>query len=314
MRKNSFFKNLLNDWPYKLICLVLASVIFGFHYITSLGQRSFSVPVIVQNFGQMVPATPFQKIVKVSFRGMKEDIAKITENDFKVYLNMDSFSKEGIYMAPLQIVLDGALMEFDPLEVRIKPDIVQVSLQENVVKEVSVESDFTGFCAPGYVVSKFSITPQRITVNGPRSFLNDLQSIKTIPIDVNDRKESFFVSIPISTANEFITPTDFHSVDIYVEIVPEIIERNITGIPIYVANLNADFAAEELTEKLSVRIKGSEAVVQNAASLEVRAVVDCLQITAAGKYTLPVHVVFPDGFEAVEQKPLEVELQITKAR
>jgi len=85
-------------------------------------------------------------------------------------------------------------------------------------REVTVEAKPEGKPAPTFEVKDVVATPGKIKIQGPVSYLNEIEKL-TVPISVEGRRESFDVSpAPLSTLDRNIQPLG--TINVHVEIVP----------------------------------------------------------------------------------------------
>lgn len=70
--------------------------------------------------------------------------------------------------------------------VSYSPAILSLRLEEFIERKVSVKPTLQGNVATGQMVSKVEVDPPQITVAGPRSVIEELDSIPTEPFDTQD--------------------------------------------------------------------------------------------------------------------------------
>ena len=75
-----------------------------------------------------------------------------------------------------------------PKEVKVvafNPRIVLIRLDEVIERYVTVSPTFIGSTAAGYEISGVETTPSKVAVTGPKSVLSRVDSVGTVPIDIN---------------------------------------------------------------------------------------------------------------------------------
>jgi hypothetical protein len=70
MNLDSRISKLLENWPAKVISLVVAIFIMFLYNLTRLDQRLITVPLNISEGRSYVPATEYPKTVRVTIRGV----------------------------------------------------------------------------------------------------------------------------------------------------------------------------------------------------------------------------------------------------
>jgi len=84
----------------------------------------------------------------------------------------------------------------------IQPSRIAIRIEAVEEKEITVKADTYGEIPEGYEIYSETITPTKIRVRGPASFIRTLSSVSTERIDLSNRTEDFTVKqIPVSVAN-----------------------------------------------------------------------------------------------------------------
>jgi len=78
-----------------------------------------------------------------------------------------------------------------PVGVRVVgyyPPQINIQIEEIIERYVPVSPSLKGSTAPGYEVASVKPTPAKIAVSGPRSLVNQLETVGTDPIDIEGLK------------------------------------------------------------------------------------------------------------------------------
>ena len=84
-------------------------------------------------------------------------------------------------------------------------------------------------------------------------------------------------------------------------------EYDLKADAIQVQGLSSDLRVSYNKEKISIRVKGTEANLNALKVEDIKAVIDLTGKTA-GEYTLPVTITLPEGYEQVEEVQATVQL------
>jgi YbbR domain-containing protein len=203
-----FFKHVirkifLEDWLLKLVALVITFALW-------LGVTGLSTPTTTRMTG--VPLTlrfsnntevtnsPIQE-VDIVISGDKRKIAQINKNDLIVSIDLtDVIPGERV----IQLTPENVSVEL-PTGVRleeIQPNKIAVKLESVEEKDVAVKTETQGEIPEGFEVYSEIITPAKVRVRGPASFIRSLTSLTTEKIDLANRNADFTArQIPVNVSN-----------------------------------------------------------------------------------------------------------------
>ena len=124
---------------------------------------------------QGLALAPNQTInVNLSIEGSSADVYKINKDDFKIEIDLSEYAlKAGDNFIPVNIVES-------PSNITIKNDsglAAKVRLEELTKKEVAVEARIDVAAKVNYYVAPAEINPETITVSGPKSLVDQVNSL-----------------------------------------------------------------------------------------------------------------------------------------
>jgi len=199
-----FLDKILEKWPVKVISLITAIIITVFYRMSTLETRSFSVPLKLETNNLFVPSSSFIDTVRVSLRGEADSIHLIPEKDIEAFIDLNKFSSEGSYSIPVQIRKKDSALEIEPLEIKVMPAEIPVTLEQKIVRNIPVYPVFRGTIAHGYELTSQSIIPGSVTAEGPRSILENQHDFLTETIDLEGRYGNFSIFINIINENPLV--------------------------------------------------------------------------------------------------------------
>ena len=197
MNKNKLLHLVIDKWPVKVLSLAAAIVISIFYRMSTLETRFFTVPLRIESNDTFTPVNFLVTGVRISLRGEAEGIQPILEDDIEAYIDLSRYTSEGSYRAPVQIRKKGSALGIEPLEISVLPIEIPVILELRVRQSIPVFPVLRGTPAEGYELTNQMIIPDRITVEGPRSALNELIGFNTETIDLERRFEDFTARVNI---------------------------------------------------------------------------------------------------------------------
>jgi YbbR domain-containing protein len=176
-------KLLFENWGIKLLSMALAVSLW--FYVTSKGktEMTLTVPLELRNIPQdMAVVGNVAGSLDVRVQGQENVLRDITVGK-KVYGVLDlSLTKVGENVVPISP--DEIRRPSGVTVMHISQSEVKVKLEPLVRKIFHLRPILHGIPAAGYRVRKIAVTPSRIMVEGPESVIETLESLQTMPIDV----------------------------------------------------------------------------------------------------------------------------------
>jgi YbbR domain-containing protein len=185
-------KLLFDNWGIKLVSLGLSLTLW--FYVTSKGktEMTLTVPLELRNIPQgMTVVGDVPGSLEMRVQGQERVLRDI------------SIGKKVIG------ILDLSMTKVGENTVRISPDdirrpagvtVTYMSLSETKVrleplvrKTLRLKPILHGAPAAGYRLAGITVTPPKITVEGPENVISTLVILQTMPIDVQDSEESVTV-------------------------------------------------------------------------------------------------------------------------
>lgn len=312
MKIKPLLEKLRHNWPIKALCVVIACLFYLFNRYTSLEQKSVPVTLKVLQEGEMVSSTHIPSSVSVTIRTSAENITKITAENILAQLDLSWITQEGTYDVPISIDLPSNIVEMNPLQVTVYPEKVKVRLERNLVSAVKIVPQFAGNPTEGYVVDSFQSDPEFVSIYGPRSIVQTVESISTEPILIDDKNSSFSQRTKLMNINRMIKVMDLEECDIKVNMDYQEGIQEFRNLSIVLKNLSPAFECDSRTTG-SVTLRGPRLIMEDWTPNPDTLSVDLSEITEPGEYTLPVSVLIPQEFH-LESVSLENIRLVVKER
>jgi YbbR domain-containing protein len=184
-------------WPVKVLSVAAALIISIFFRMNTLESRFFSVPLRIESVNELVPASSYPQLVRVSLRGEPNSLNPVLEEDIEAYVDLTKYTNEGSYRIPIHIRKKGSALGVDALEISVEPIEIHIKLEEKISRNIDVSPVFRGSLAEGYELINQHIVPTSIIAEGPRSSMESIIEFVTGTIDLDGRFEDFSVYINI---------------------------------------------------------------------------------------------------------------------
>jgi YbbR domain-containing protein len=301
----------LDNYPLKLLSLVLAVALFSIVHSDQDAQRSMYIDVVAllpprKSDKLLVSALPAQ--VKVTLRGSRSRIAALQHDDFAP-LQMDLRETGRRYYFFDQSAIDVA----GPVQVvGIEPSSVELIWRARAEHKVPVRAKLRGTPEEGYWVRKpLVISPATVTISGPKDEVDAVTEVFTDDIAIDGMGEGAHERrIQLEPLSGHLIYAEQNSVSVHIDVVAEQGERTLRHLD--VAVLGAGEAALRPTA-VAVTLRGP---VRSLADIEPEQIVPFVELpaaVAAGVEVLEVKVRdIPAGFTVERIAPANVIAKRTR--
>ena len=300
MKANQFFNKILDKWPVKVICLIIAIALYLFHQASLTEKRSFVIPLTLVEEGAVMHTGDYTSNVTVTVRANTEEISSVHSNDLTAYVSLNDIAKNGEYNLPVKVKVSDEIKGFDPFEVKVKPETIKLRAETKDLKFIPVEASIVGEPEHGYEVTDVTVEPAFVEVVGPETIIENTKKIYTQMIDVSElaKKETF--QVEYRTVNKMLTVKQPAAFEVTVMIEPMEMERTIEDIEINVVSLKEGLFLQDDLEPIEVTLVGTVPVLENYTPTKRFVTLDLQKVTAPGEYDLPLVFNVPSYLELKE--------------
>ena len=300
MKANQLFDKILDKWPVKVCCLIIAISLYLFHQASLTEKRSFVIPLQLIEEGAVMHTGDYTSNVTVVIRANTEQISSIHTNEIQAFVNLNSLAKSGEYTLPVKVKVTDEIMSFDPFEIKVKPEYIKIKVEPKDLKYIPLEASVVGEPAHGYEIKSVSIEPSELEVTGPLSIIENTNKIYTEKIDVEGLTKNETFEVAYKTLNKLLSVKETEPLQVTVNIEPAIMERTIENIVVNVTGLNEKFFLENDIPDVSVTLQGTVPVLENYSPGKRFVSLDLQSIKEEGEYDLPLNYNIPSYFGLLE--------------
>lgn len=183
---------LFDNWGIKIVSLGFALTLW--FYVTSKGKTEMTliVPLELRNIpADMAVVGNVAGSLEVRIQGQERILRDITVVDKMVGvidLSMTKVGENTVHISPDDIKRPAELTV-----THMSLSEIKVKLEPLVRKSFRLMPVLHGAPSAGHRIAKIVIIPPRITVEGPESRMTALSQLQTMPIDIQDAKETVTV-------------------------------------------------------------------------------------------------------------------------
>ena len=192
---NFFTKNT----TLKVISLILAIILWVFVKSKSGGEVGLVVPLEFYRVpSNLIVTNVTDEAINVRITGSVIQLQRLPTREIRARIDL-SRARPGTNS--FDILPDNFNISKDLDIIQISPSSVKVELDHVIEKMVHVKPVVEGKPARGYRVSKITVEPPFITLQGAEGQLKKLKEIMTEEVNVSDLKETVEVEVPLRIAD-----------------------------------------------------------------------------------------------------------------
>jgi len=175
-------------------------------------EKNFTINIEHVNTSELIDVQNRPDTVRLLVRGTTEVIAKISEKDFGINVDL----KDVTASTNLTMFTEDHMTHPDGIEIiSVTPKIFEVIVREFMYKEVPVRVLYTGRLPNGVALLDRQITPEKVRIFG---YKTELQNIDTVycsrKIDLSGIQENTVIKLPLEKSAEILRFEGVDSVDV----------------------------------------------------------------------------------------------------
>lgn len=134
--------------------------------------------------------------VEVKVRGPRSAVGELNPEGVEAYVDLTQVTEAGEYRLPVRVRVPQGMRV-----VSVQPDEVVVGVDVVARRQVPVEVVLQGTPAPGAVLGQPSVQPAQVTVQGPRSLVQQVQRA-WVAVDVTGLRSSLTQSLRVRVEDQ----------------------------------------------------------------------------------------------------------------
>ncbi len=224
-------KFIFHNWHWKILSIVAAFTFWMWWTSEESIIQFHQVPLKIQNLSSNYDLSgEFVNSVTLSVKGPSQTLGKMKSSDLNVKLNLSEV-KLGENTIPLNS--ENVTLPFGTNLEKISPSLIVLNIERKEKKSVPVKPDYEGEPLKGFVLSGFEIIPTHVTIEGPASQVEAVESASTEKINLKGRKESYTVSVNVFLkTNEVKIEDNLNKIQVRVVIKEEDITLSFDNVPL----------------------------------------------------------------------------------
>jgi len=295
----------------KLFCLLLAFAVWqAVRENTSFEVVVADIPVTVTAGDGRAVFDQSTDTVNIRFRGSRDDIRFISSDQVAVKIDVSQHTdrlRQTLKFSPRYVKAPSRAhaVQFEPSE-------ITVTIDREVERVLPVKVVLEGELPHGIQMEQNICTPASVKVRGAERLLSELEQVRTVPVSLDGRYNSFKTHVAIASAGQPWTVSSERvtaDVSLAERVATQRIENN------YVRPLLASDDTRVVKirpEKVSVTLRGSPQRIADLNARDVYTYIDCTELIEPADYEVSVRADVPAGLQIDKIEPPAVQVTVKK--
>lgn len=314
-KKETTTEILTHEKGTKLIALILAVITwYAIQPTISFEQTITDVPVRILLDSGWAVLEQSVSAVDIDFRGSREGLRNLQADDVSMVVDARGLSPGEAVTLPL-LTRDVQ----SPAGVRavfVRPGEITLNIDQETDRDLPVRVQVQGAPPDGYVVEQIAAEPAKITVRGPRQRLDQIEDIRTVPIDMQGRLQSFKLQVDlIPPSRAWTARLAPERVEVDVQLTEQTARKILEALPVKTLWGAHQWHRNHITpDTVNVEVVGRPDRLEALTLDEIRVYVDMQGIGATElTHTKNVRVHLPADVRLGDVQPGTVEVEVEAA-
>ncbi len=288
----------------KLLSLAFAILLWFFVVLEDKVEQAVQVEIRVKNLpANLILVKPPPPSITVYVTGPRSILRNLTHRPLVLTIDLEDFKpgSHTVFFREKDIDLPAGLKI-----TKIEPSQIEIILEREVEKTVSVEPGIYGSPPPGWKIAEIEVIPKKVKVRGPKSVVYRLRRVRTKPVDINGLTGFVTRKVPLDLP-DLVQVKGPSLVEVRIRIVEHVVTREFKDLPIEIRGAKGKVDLERRTA--NTILQGPERLLGPFAKTRVKAFVDVKGLKP-GRYLLELRLEIPAGVKLLKLEPKKVKVRI----
>ena len=211
-------KLFLNNWGLKTSALLLAVLLWAIisGQEKTYSEKTLKIPIEITNVSPNMEVVNLQpEEVRVALKGSANLIAKTRPENMAIKIDLKNITESSKlnYFAEDYLEIPHGIQI-----ISLHPKMIEVYVEEFDAKELPVKIRFRGQLKEPLKMKEFKIIPDRVTIIGYKSQLNNITMVLTEEVNLDEIGESQKRKVALKQTRNILKFRDRRDVDLLLEI------------------------------------------------------------------------------------------------
>lgn len=128
MKLNNFIQSIIFNWPAKIVCIVLACLLYFLVQTINLDVRDIETSLQLRLPEGYTTEENYVKTVTVTMRGAKDAIYTVLPEHITAVADFTYIDSPGMYTAAVKVLRSEDILTDAPLEISTKPERISLRI------------------------------------------------------------------------------------------------------------------------------------------------------------------------------------------
>ncbi len=252
IRENIFAVVKERDFLAKLVCLLLAVILWAFIATGKTEKLRFKIPIVTNNLAShLTVATMSDTYASILLEGKKEHLKSVNVKKITVFVDMEDAVPDVPKEYPIRVEKHQIPEE---VTLSLVNETVTVTVETRADKWIDVIPNIVGSVKKGKIIVDKTVFPERVKVSGPKSAIASLESVMTQPVSVENEGADF--QRQVGLMNENHVGVSFGEKVFAVRlIIADVKDLSVFTVPVVIRNENKEYDYEIKNPEVEVYIR-----------------------------------------------------------
>ncbi len=263
------------DFLAKGVCLLLAVILWAFIISGKTEKLRYKVPLAIKNLpANMAVSGLSGRSAVVILEGKKEELKSVNIKNIRATVDLEKASLGGPRDYPVQVEKQEVP---EDISISLVDREVTLTVEKKEYRWVRVVPLITGEVGKGKIIIDKQVVPEQVMISGPRSVINDIDSIETEEVSVEN--ETGEMKRQVGLDAEKYKDISFSEKNFTVRVlVTDLKDLEVITVPVVVKNVPREYDYEVKDREVEVYIRLAEK--QPVAPGDIEAFVDAGKVNA----------------------------------
>ena len=319
LEKETFKKRIVlfftKNFVIKVIALIGAFFLFAYLKSSNIEEVTFSIPLKTNLPRRTILMSDIPDRVNVTYTGNKSSLANFDINSLYAEISPEKVDKRHAVDIKVKGHLENIKVK------KIDPESIRLTISKMNRKRLEIKPEFINSPAETFEHTSYSITPQYLWVDGPKTIIKELTYLRTTSISLKGLDASKEIDVDISQTTHpslIFDREQKYVVRINIEKKREVI-KSLKEYDVFLKNMDVftnatGFNIDSYIDTLKVsNVKYISYSALSARTIEKRLqfYIDCSTLKQNGNYQLPIAYEKLTNIVVESYQPSSININIT---
>lgn len=222
-------RRLVRNPGYKLLSLAIAIVAWLYVQGSQVVEAKVRARVVWPHLERLLPVEPLPASVTLTVGGPRNATRRAQQGDVTIPVDLSGATAGEVTLDFSSLPIHG--LPANVAVQKVDPQTIRFTLDEVSAKKVRITPKLLGDPANGFQVVSDDVKPPVVTIRGPRSVIERVSEVPTMPVDVSGISKDIEQRVDLDLPRTVDLVTD-DTPRVSVDVEPTNAQREFDGVPV----------------------------------------------------------------------------------